>query len=213
MRHKLWFVGPAGQVLHLVYRWRDCWKNRRFFYVCSIMDRVPVGLVDIAVDSWTVGDVEKWLERQNFAPAVRELFKTHEIDGFCLLRINEHDLHEAPLCITKLGIIKRLAGAIHDLKSTTIAKVDISRPGLPVKEEANGSNGNGDVPVVNGYASFARSGVSSSSSETEEADTKRVDSPPVTLKYPPQHRRLPPLKPEIGRAVIAFGWGVDCLIE
>ncbi|OWA55691.1 hypothetical protein BV898_20079, partial [Hypsibius exemplaris] len=96
--------------------------------------------------------------------------------------------------------------AIAALKSTTIAKVDITKPGLPVKEE--NSNGNGNQTgsgVCHVFSSDGGDGASSSSSDTEEVEQKSVDSPPSVLKYPPQHRRLPPLKPEIGRAVIALG--------
>ncbi|OWA51986.1 Sphingomyelin synthase-related protein 1 [Hypsibius exemplaris] len=153
------------------------------------MEQVPVALIDIAVDSWTIHDVEKWLALQNFSPDLRELLKSHEIDGYSLLRITEHDLRTAPLSLTKLGVIKRLAGAIAALKSTTIAKVDITKPGLPVKEE--NSNGNGNQTgrgVCHVFSSDGGDGASSSSSDTEE------------------HRRLPPLKPEIGRAVIALGY-------
>lgn len=188
-------------------------------------DRVPAHLRDVTVASWTIEDVSRWLELNGFALDVRELFLEQEIDGFSLLRMTETDFRSPPLSIRKLGVIKRLYGAISVLKSTTIAKVDISKPGLPVAEDSNGGSKAVNDPVTANFAVLAAENISPASSlslssssgsetETEEAlrekreRRKRRLSSISTMTHGftshSQHRHLPPLKPDFGKAILAF---------
>ncbi|XP_055339666.1 sphingomyelin synthase-related protein 1-like [Paramacrobiotus metropolitanus] len=185
------------------------------------MEKVPSDLLDITVATWTVNDVSKWLELQGFGTDLRDLFSTHEIDGYTLLRISENDLRQPPVSLVKLGTIKHLIGAIADLKRTIIAKVDVSKPGMPVAEEdAEGRLGGGGGalgPTKTGTTDTVLAhqlGVSSDGGlDTSDSDTEETESPTASqasrgpsLKFPSQHRRLPPLKPEIGKAVLAFAY-------
>lgn len=177
------------------------------------MASVPKDLQDITVASWTVRDVSNWLELHGFSEEVRSVFSLQEIDGYTLLRITEKDLRKFPLLLPKIGTIKHLFGDISDLKSTTIAKVDITQPGMPVLEEEatrkfSVSTRAGSVVHVTQLGVSSDGGCATDTeSDTEEVeDPSTSESPPATVKLSSQHRRLPPLKPEVGKAVLAFGY-------
>ncbi|GAV02919.1 hypothetical protein RvY_13421 [Ramazzottius varieornatus] len=196
------------------------------------MDRVPANLRDVTVASWTIEDVSRWLELNGVALDVRELFREHEIDGFSLLRMTETDFRSPPLSIRKLGVIKRLYGAISVLKSTTIAKVDISKPGLPVAEDTNGGSKAVNDPVTANFAVLAAENISQASSssssssgsetETEEALREKrerrkrrlssVSAMTHGFTSHSQHRHLPPLKPDFGKAILAFAYFVSSTV-
>lgn len=67
------------------------------------------------VISWSVDNVQVWLEKNKFPEEIRLLFESARIDGKALLLLNENDL-KSILTTQPLGIIKKLFLDIQQLK-------------------------------------------------------------------------------------------------
>mmetsp|Transcript_32965 Transcript_32965/g.24275 ORF Transcript_32965/g.24275 Transcript_32965/m.24275 type:complete len:91 (+) Transcript_32965:668-940(+) len=84
------------------------------------MQRIVSTKPDVA--AWTCEDVTKWLVECHFDPGIVSLFRRHQVDGFALLMLKDHDL-EVHLKIDSLGFRKDIIKHINILKSVWYKKV------------------------------------------------------------------------------------------
>lgn len=61
-----------------------------------------------SIQSWTVDDVEQWLNSINLSKFIDKFCKQNGIDGLTLLLMKEDDLRQSPLSIERLSDIKKL---------------------------------------------------------------------------------------------------------
>uniref|UniRef100_A0A915D7G6 SAM domain-containing protein n=1 Tax=Ditylenchus dipsaci TaxID=166011 RepID=A0A915D7G6_9BILA len=78
-------------------------------------DRISSELSD--VQTWSTGDVKKWLDSVGLHEYAHLIAVDHNVDGEALLRLTEDDLRSPPLSIPRLGDIKKLALELRSLRS------------------------------------------------------------------------------------------------